>query len=134
MNVAWLTAINNKMREKVGGLTALRSALPAEWFAKYDYGACLVIRAGLVPEIASVDLDPMPAVYVLPAMALKEIRLVDNDDLHYCSKDGEPRLTGLAATRWLRRIEVPEDVLMRYRTKLLGEPKLTKDTTLPNHL
>lgn len=131
VNVGWLTAIKSAMVEKVGGLSALRSELPAMWFAKYDYGHGIVIQAGPEPEIAPVELDPKPAIYVLPAMALKEVRLLDTDDLHYGSKDGEPRLTGLAAEEWFNRFDVPEAELMRYKTKLLGEPRLTKETTLP---
>lgn len=134
VGVGWLTAINEKMVQKVGGLATLRWELPADWFAKYDYGAGLVIQAGPEPEIAPVERDPKPAIYVLPTMALKEVRLEDNDDLHYGSKDGEPRLTGLAATQWLRRFEVPDEELMRYKAKLLGEPKLSQQTTLPDAL
>lgn len=134
VNVGWLTAINTAMVEQVGGLATLRSELPAVWFAKYDYGNGLVIQAGPEPEIAPVELDAKPSIYVLPAMALKNVRLADNEDLHYGSKDGEPRLTGLAAKEWLRRFEIEEDELMRYKTKLLSEPKLTDATTLSSAL
>jgi hypothetical protein len=134
VTVGWLTAINKNMVEKVGGLSALRSELPAGWFAKYDYGHGIVIQAGPEPEIAAVELDPKPSIYVLPAMALKEVRLMADLSLHYGSQDGEPRLTGLAAKEWLTRFDVPEGELMRYKTKLLGEPKLTKETTLPGAL
>lgn len=132
--IGWLTAISKAMLDKVGGLSRLRSELPANWFAKYDYGNGLVIQAGPEPEIAPVELDPKPSIYVLLAMALKDIRLADSDDLHYGSKDGEPRLVGLAAKQWMARFDVPEDELMRYKTKLLGEPKLTKETVLPDSL
>ncbi|WP_426105437.1 type VI immunity family protein [Massilia sp. TSP1-1-2] len=134
VTVGWLTAINHAMVEKVGGLSSLRSELPASWFAKYDYGNGIVIQAGPEPEIAPVELDPKPAIYVLPAIALKEVRLMADLSLHYGSKDGEPRLTGLAAKEWLTRFDVPEDELMRYKTKLLNEPKLSKETTLPDSL
>jgi hypothetical protein len=134
VNVGWLTAIRSSMVEKVGGLIALRSELPAMWFAKYDYGQGIVIQAGPEPEIVPVELDPRPAIYVLPAMAFKEIRLPEASDLHYGSKDGEPRLTGLMAEQWFNRFDVPEDELLRYKTKLLGEPKLTKETMLPDAL
>lgn len=53
---------------------------------------------------------------------------------HFGSKDGEPRLTGLATKQWLTRFEVPEDELIRYKAKLLLEPKLSKETTLPDAL
>jgi len=134
VTVGWLTAINHAMVEKVGGLSTLRSELPASWFAKYDYGNGIVIQGGPKPEIAPVELDPKPSIYVLPAMALKNVRLMTDLSLHYGSKDGEPRLTGLAAKEWLMRFDVPDEELMRYKTKLLDEPKLTKDTTLPGAL
>ncbi len=134
VTVGWLTAINKNMVEKVGGLAALRSELPANWFAKYDYGNGVVIQAGPEPEIAPVEIDPKPAIYVLPAMALKDVRLMADLSLHYGSKDGEPRLTGLAAKEWLTRFDAPEEELMHYKTKLLGEPKLTKETSLQGAL
>lgn len=134
VTVGWLTAINHAMVEKVGGLSSLRSELPADWFAKYGYGNGMVIQSGPEPQIAPVELDPKPAIYVLPAMALKEARLLADLSLHYGSKDGEPRLTGLAAKEWLTRFDVPEGDLMRYKAKLLNEPKLSKETTLPGAL
>lgn len=134
VTVGWLTAINHAMVEEVGGLSTLRSELPASWFAKYDYGNGIVIQGGPKPEIAPVELDAKPSIYVLPAMALKNVRLMADLSLHYGSKDGEPRLTELAAKEWLMRFDVPDEELMRYKTKLLDEPKLTKETTLPGAL
>jgi len=134
VNIGWLTAINDAMLEKAGGLSALRSELPAGWFAKYGYGNGIVIQAGPAPEIAPVELDSKPSIYVLPAMALKAVRMTPGGDLHQGSQDGEPKLTGLAAAEWFTRFDVPEEDLMRYKTKLLGEPKLTKETTLPDSL
>lgn len=132
--VGWLTAINHDMVEKVGGLSTLRSELPVSWFAKYDYGNGMVIQAGPKPEIVPVDIDPEPAIYVLPNMALKDIRMTEIGAFHYGSKDGEPRLRGAAADEWLHRFDVPEGELMKYKTKLLDEPKLTKETTLTDQL
>ena len=134
VNIGWLTAINDAMMEKVGGLATLRSELPAGWFAKYGYGSGIVIQAGPPPEIAAADLDPKPSIYVLPAMALKAVRMAPGGQLHQGSHDGEPKLTGLAANEWFTRFDVPEEDLMWYMTKLLGEPKLTKKTSLPHRL
>jgi hypothetical protein len=134
VNIGWLTAINNRMLEQVGGATTLNSELPRDWFAKYDYGHGIVIQAGPQPEIAPVELDPKPSIYVLPAMTLKEVRMAEIGALHQGSKDGEPRLTGLAAQRWLSRFDVPEDELLRFKSKLLSEAKLTRETTLQTAL
>lgn len=132
--VGWLTAINHKMVEKVGGLTTLRSELPMSWFAKYDYGNGIVIQSGPKPEVVPVHIDPLPSFYVLPNMALKDIRMTEIGTFHYGSKDGEPRLVGWAADQWLKRFDIPEEKLPAYKTKLLEEPKLTKATTLRDQL
>ncbi|WP_442854569.1 type VI immunity family protein [Burkholderia sp. A9] len=47
--VGWLTAIDNQMLETVGGLVALRSELPPNWFAFYDIDGGVVIQAGAEP-------------------------------------------------------------------------------------
>jgi hypothetical protein len=132
--VGWLTAINKKMVDAVGGMPTIRSELPEDWFAKYDYGSGIIIQAGPEPEIALVELDAKPAVYVLPNMAFRKIRVPQINSLHYNSKEGEPRLSGAAGERWLTRFDVSEDELLAYKAKLLGEPKLTEETTSPGNL
>jgi Protein of unknown function (DUF3396) len=132
--IGWLTAINHDMVKQIGGLFSIRSELPLDWFALYDYGAGLVIQAGPKPEIAAVSVDPMPATYVLPNMLLKEVRMPEIGNLHYGSKDGEPRLVGWSAEQWLKRFDIPEEQLLHYKAKLLKEPKLTPETTLPDRL
>lgn len=132
--VGWLTAINTHMIETVGGIPKLRSELPQDWFAKYDYGNGIVIQAGPEPEIAPVELDAKPPIYVLPNMALRTLRIAHIGSLHQGSMDGEPRLAGAAAERWLTRFDVPDSQLLAYKAKLLDEPKLTPETTLPGAL
>jgi hypothetical protein len=132
--VGWLTAINHDMVKKIGGFNVLRSELPPHWFALYDYGAGIVIQAGPKPDIAAMADDPLPAAYVLPNMLLKEVRMKTIGDLHYGSKDGEPRIVGLAAQQWLERFDVPEEQLLDYKSKMIKEPKLTPQTTLPEKL
>jgi hypothetical protein len=130
--VSWLTAVNYEMAEKIGGLSAIRSELPMDWFALYDYGAGLVVQAGPKPEAAPTD-QPKPARLVLPNMLFKEVR-APKVSLHYASKEGEPRLVGWGAEQWLKRFDVEEDELMAYKARLLDEPKLISDTTLPDRL
>ena len=132
--IGWLTAINTRMVEAVGGLPSLRSELPQDWFAKYDYGNGIVIQAGPEPEIAPAERDAKPAIYVLPNMALRKIRIPEIDSLHYSSSNGEPRLAGAAAERWLQRFDVPDNELLAYKAKLLDEPRLTPESTLPGTL
>jgi hypothetical protein len=130
--VSWLTAVNRDMVELVGGLSRIRSELPMDWFALYDYGAGLVIQAGPKPEAAPTD-QPKPARLVLPNKLLQLVR-APKVDLHYASKDGEPRLTGWGAEQWLKRFDIDESELMAYKAQLLDEPKLTPATTLADRL
>lgn len=130
--VSWLTAVNYEMVDKIGGLSAIRSELPMDWFALYDYGAGLVIQAGPKPEAAPTD-QPKPARLVLPNVLFKEVRS-PKVSLHFGSVNGEPRLNGWGAEQWLQRFDVPEDELMAYKARLLEEPKLTKVATLPDRL
>lgn len=132
--VSWLTAINNELLEKVGGLSVVRSELPRDWFALYPYSDGIVIQAGPYAETASVDEDPQPACYVLPNMLLKEVRCKELFDLHGGSAFGEPRIRGAAADKWFARFDVPPEELLDYKAKLLDEPKLDKETTLPARL
>lgn len=132
--VGWLTSINSDMVEAVGGISSLRAELPCDWFAKYDYGNGIVIQAGPTPEIAPDELDAKPAIYVLPNQALRKIRVTHIGSLHQGSIDGEPRLAGAAAERWLTRFDIPDNELLAYKAKLLHESKLTQETTLPDTL
>lgn len=130
--VSWLTAVNSEMVAKLGGLSAIRSELPKDWFALYDYGCGLVIQAGTKPEAAPID-QPMPAGLVLANMLFKEVR-APKVSLHNASKNGEPRITGWGAEQWLKRFDIMDDELIAYKAKLLDEPKLKDTATLPDRL
>jgi hypothetical protein len=132
--VGWLTAINTSMVDAVGGMSTLRSELPRDWFAKYHYGSGIVIQAGPEPEVAPVELNAKPAIYVLPNMALRKIRIEEIESLHQGSVNGEPRLSGAAAERWLQRFDIPDSELLACQARLLTEPRLTQETTLPGAL
>jgi hypothetical protein len=132
--VGWLTAINTSIVDAVGGMSTLRSELPRDWFAQYDYGKGIVIQAGPEPEVAPVELNAKPAIYVLPNMALRKIRIEKIESLHQGSVNGEPRLSGTAAERWLQRFDIRDSELLAYQAKLLTEPRLTPETTLPGAL
>lgn len=131
--VSWLTAISKELLEKVGGMAAVRSELPMDWFALYPYSAGVVIQAGPWADAAPVEYDS-PASYVLPNMLLKDVRCKEMFDLHAGSKYGEPRIRGAAAAQWLARFDVPDEELLDYKAKLLDEPKLDQETTLPGRL
>jgi hypothetical protein len=130
--VSWLTAVNYEMVERVGGMLTIRSELPGQWFALYDYGAGIVLQAGPKPEAAPAD-QPKPARLVLPNMLFRQVR-APSVDIHRPSKDGEPRIIGWGAQQWLQRFDVPEEEILAYKAKLLDEPKLTEETTLPERL
>ena len=75
----------------MGGIASLRAELPRDWFAKYDYGNGVVIQAGPEPEIAPVELDVRPAIYVLPNRVLHNVRITHIGSLHQGSINGKPR-------------------------------------------
>jgi uncharacterized Zn-binding protein involved in type VI secretion len=92
--VDWLTAVNNGMVHTLGGLPALRSELPRDWFAKYDYGSGIVIQAGPEPGMGGVNRDAQPAVYVLPDRTLQRCDIADTELLACKARLlDEPRLT-----------------------------------------
>lgn len=128
-SVGWLTAIDNDYVEKVGGISAIRSELPMDWFGLFDYGTGIVIQGGPEPDAAPADL-PMPARLVLPDMLLKPFRTT-KPRMHYASAGIEPRLIGVAADEWMKRFDVEDNELMAYKAKLLDEPKFTELPTLP---
>lgn len=132
--VSWLTAINNELLEKVGGLSAVRSELPRDWFALYPYSSGIVIQAGPSALSAPLNDEAKPALYVLPDMLLKDLRSTNMGSFHGASAFGEARIRGAAAARWMERFDVPPDELLAYKARLLEEPKLTKETTLPNRI
>ena len=131
--VSWLTAVNHEMIERVGGLSTIRSELPMDWFALYDHGTGIVIQAGPKPEAAPVDVDPKPARLVLPNNLFRAVRAPEVS-LHFNSQNGEPRLTGWSAERWLKRFDIDADEWPACKAKLLDEPTLTEQTTLPDRL
>lgn len=120
--VSWLTAINHDYVEKIGGESTIRSELPPGWFGLFDYGEGLVIQSGPKPDAAPVD-DQLPARLVLPDMLLRPLR-APTVRMHYASAESEPRLIGATAERWLTRFDVPPELLLDYKARLLQEPRL----------
>ena len=93
-----------------------------------------MIQAGPAPQKVDAEVAPKPALYVLPNMALKNVRVPEVQSLHSGSHDGEPRLSGWAAEQWLIRFDVPDGEIVTYRAKLEQEPQLTPETVLPNRM
>ncbi len=129
--VSWLTAVGYPLLERVGGEQGLRGQLPPDWFAFYDYGAGAVVQAGNEPDIATPAIAGKPALYVLPDMALKNLR-TSKYWMHVMgSNQGPALITGLSADEWMQRFDVPETELMAYQAKLRHAPKLKPTHTLP---
>ncbi|MCZ8433695.1 type VI immunity family protein [Achromobacter ruhlandii] len=132
--VSWLTAINHDMVTKAGGLHALRSELPPDWFAFYDYGSGIIIQAGNEPDLAVTMIDAKPPQYVLPNAALKTLRS-PTFWLHLiASAAGEPRLTGFKGQAWIERFDVPDEELLDVKARLLDTPRLDSTHTLDGRL
>lgn len=132
--ISWLTAINHDMVTEAGGLHTLRSELPPDWFAFYDYGTGIVIQAGNEPDLAATAIDAKPPQYVLPNAALKPLRS-SVFWLHLAaSAAGEPRLTGLKGKEWIERFDVPDEELLDVKARLLDTPRLDSSHTLDARL
>ncbi|MNT32662.1 hypothetical protein D3C72_1685560 [compost metagenome] len=132
--VSWLTAINRDMVTQAGGLHTLRSELPPDWFAFYDYGAGIVIQAGNEPDLAATAIDPKPPQYALPNAALKPLRSAVFGLHLAASAAGEPRLTGLKGEAWVERFDVSDEELLDVKARLLDTPRLDTTHTLDERL
>ncbi|ABO55004.1 DUF3396 domain-containing protein [Burkholderia vietnamiensis] len=136
--VDWLTAIDKALLDAVGGLSALRSELPPDWFAMGDYGAGIVIRAGLLPDSGASDAEDQPPIlppaYLVLDQALRAIRASSLDALqHGTVNGGAPTYNTAASTgEWLRRFEVSDDELLRAKAAVLDTPKLPAENAIPN--
>jgi hypothetical protein len=140
--VSWLTCLDKTLLEQVGGISALRSELPPDWFALYDMNGGVVIQAGPEPESGGAADEAgkgppvAPANYVILNNALKAVRAPTVWRL-------QRGLMGAAAPyfdttaesdEWLRRFDIDERDLFDYKAKLLEMPKLTTSTVLPDRL
>lgn len=140
--VSWLTCLNKSLLEQVGGIAALRSELPPDWFALYDMNGGVVIQAGPEPEPGGAADEagkgpPIPpANYVVLNNALKAVRATTVWRL-------QRGLMGAAAPYfdttaesddWLRRFDIDEHDVFDYKAKLLKMPKLTAASVLPDRL
>ncbi|WP_249176450.1 type VI immunity family protein [Burkholderia cenocepacia] len=138
--VSWLTCLNKTLLEQVGGIAALRSELPPDWFALYDMNGGVVIQAGPEPESGGAADEagkgPLaPANYVILNNALKAVRASTVWRL-------QRGLMGAAAPYfdttaesddWLRRFDINETDVLEYKAKLLKMPRLTSESTLADH-
>ncbi|KVE37644.1 type VI immunity family protein [Burkholderia sp. TSV86] len=124
--IDWLTAIDKSMLDAVGGLAALRSELPPDWFAIGNYGTGIVIRAGELPDSGASDDEGKPPVapptYIILDHALRAIRAGSLDALqHGTVNGGAPTYnTAVSTAEWLRRFEVSDDELLRAKAAVLN--------------
>jgi hypothetical protein len=138
--VNWLTAIDKPMLDAVGGLSALRSELPPDWFAIGDYGAGIVIRAGVLPESGLSDSEDKPAflppAYVVLDHALRAVRTESMDVLQRGTVNGGAPVynTKVSTELWLKRFEVSDDELLRAKAAVLETPGLPRETAIPNRI
>ena len=136
--VNWLTAIGKPLLDAIGGVSALRSELPPDWFAIGDYGAGVVIRAGVMPESGASESEDkpsfLPPAYVVLDNALRPIRAGSLDSLQRGTVNaGAPVYNTKASTEaWLRRFEVSDDQLLAAKAAVLDTPRLAASNRLPN--
>lgn len=138
--VDWLTALDRGMLEAVGGLPAIRSELPPDWFAIGDYGTGIIIRAGVLPDSGAAEEEggqpvPPPA-YVVLDHALRAIRASSLDALqHGTVNGGAPTYnTATSTAEWLKRFEVDDDELLKAKADLLTTPRLIAGNEIPGRI
>ncbi|WGS41867.1 DUF3396 domain-containing protein [Burkholderia sp. JSH-S8] len=128
--VDWLTLIDKAMLGKIGGIDALQSELPKDW---YDLAPCsqgLMIRAGVTPEagVAQADAAPTaPPAYVVLYAALRKIVTDTVSILQRGTVNGDAPVynSKTSSDAWLRRFDVPEKQLLDAKAAVLETPKLS---------
>ncbi|MDF3116593.1 DUF3396 domain-containing protein [Burkholderia semiarida] len=139
-SVDWLTAISKDMLDRVGGVRALRSELPPDWFSIGDYGAGVLIRAGVFPEsgLSNSEGEPsvLPPAYIVLDKALRLIRAESFSSLQRGTVNGDVPTynTKESTAAWLRRFEVDDDKLLAAKAAILHTPPLSTASALPNPL
>ncbi|MBR8426380.1 MULTISPECIES: type VI immunity family protein [Burkholderia cepacia complex] len=140
--VSWLTCLDKSLLEQVGGIAALRSELPPDWFALYDMNGGVVIQAGPEPESGGAADEAgkgppvAPANYVILNNALKAVRATTVWRLQRGLMGGAAPYfdTTAESDEWLHRFDIDESDVFGYKAKLLKMPKLTGATVLSDHL
>jgi len=99
--VNWLTVLGPRWIEQMGGVAALRTALPDPFvFREFDQG--LIIQAGPAPEIGDCNQQLWPAFYPKLARLLKPIRIQQHGCFDYA---GTHRFTPETTMEWLTRFD-----------------------------
>lgn len=128
--VDWLTLISGTMLTRVGGVGALQSELPRDWFHLEACGHGLLIRAGVTPQ-AGVSHEPdrrvaPPPAYVVLNAALADILADSVSSLQRGTVNGDAPVYGSASESdaWLRRYSVSPDDLLHAKADVLTTPRL----------
>ncbi|WP_447273335.1 type VI immunity family protein [Burkholderia sola] len=140
--MSWLTCLDKSLLEQVGGISALRSELPPDWFALYGMNDGVVIQAGPEPEAggaadeAGKGAPVAPANYVVLNNALKAVRATTVWRLQRGLMGASAPYfdTTAESDDWLRRFDIDERDVFDYKAKLLEMPKLADSTVLPDRL
>ncbi|EKS9914191.1 DUF3396 domain-containing protein [Burkholderia multivorans] len=127
--VDWLTLIDQAMLGRIGGIDALRSQLPKDW---YDLAPCaqgLLIRAGVAPEagVARENAAPSaPPAYVVLNAALRPIVADTVSTLQRGTVNGDAPVYNSKASSnaWLRRFDVSDSELLKAKAALLDTPRI----------
>lgn len=98
--VQWLTIVSDELLERVGGRNAL-DGLPEGVFL-HDYGAGVVIQAGLAPSPGDLNKGDKLPLYRAVATRLKKLRHRDPLPLIRSDRDSSGKEETL---KWYRRLE-----------------------------
>jgi len=103
--VNWLTALDDKCFEQLGGRQAVLSGLGDE-FILYEYEGGVLVQAGAMPQLGDVNQQHIPRYYQQLALKLKPIRLVFPEG-HYLIKspNKNEQSNAAASNEWLARFD-----------------------------
>ncbi|NIF89874.1 type VI immunity family protein [Burkholderia sp. Cy-637] len=127
--VDWLTLIDKAMLGRVGGVEALKSELPKDWFDLVPCAQGWMIRAGVTPEACAGHEDPAmsaPPAYVVLNAALRPLVAETVSILQHGTINGDTSVYNsvTSSNAWLRRFDVSADQLLAAKAAVLDTPKL----------
>jgi hypothetical protein len=99
----WYTFLGTSFVRKLNGNDAIRAELARHreiFCSSYEHG--LIVRAGTVPELGSVDAPP-PA-YCAVNKLIKAVRLQETGSLHPCSFPGQG-FCPISTAQWYARLD-----------------------------
>lgn len=127
--IDWLTLIDQAMLQRVGGMEALQSELPRDWYAIVPCAQGTLIRAGMTPEAGVLQTNAAPTpppAYVVVNAALRNLVAATVSILQRGTVNGDAPVYNSKASSdaWLRRFDVSDEALLSAKAAVLDTPRL----------